>query len=39
MIKFIDLLKIAGVYLNSYKIHCAAGRDDSPLEAFFEGRF
>ena len=39
MIKLIDLLKIAGVYLNSYKIHCAAGRDDSPLEAFFEGRF
>lgn len=39
MIKFIDLLKITGVYLNSYKIHCAAGKDESPLEAFFEGRF
>jgi len=39
MIKLIDLLKIAGVYLNSYKIHCAAGKDDSPLDAFFEGRF
>jgi hypothetical protein len=39
MIKFIDLLKIAGVYLNSYKIHCAAGKEDPPLEAFFEGRF
>ena len=39
MIKLIDLLKIAGVYLNSYKIHCASGKDDSPLEAFFEGRF
>jgi len=39
MIKLIDLLKISGVYLNSYKIHCAAGKDDSPLEAFFEGRF
>lgn len=39
MIKLIDLLKITGVYLDSYKIHCAAGRDDSPLEAFFEGRF
>jgi hypothetical protein len=39
MIKLIDLLKIAGVYLNSYKIHCAASRDNSPLEAFFEGRF
>ena len=39
MIKLVDLLKITGVYLNSYKIHCAASRDDSPLEAFFEGRF
>jgi hypothetical protein len=39
MIKLIDLLKISGVYLNSYKIHCAAGKDDSPLEAFFEGQF
>jgi len=39
MIKLMDLLKIAGVYLNSYKIHCASSKDDSPLEAFFEGRF
>ncbi|BBO75248.1 hypothetical protein DSCW_26650 [Desulfosarcina widdelii] len=39
MIKLIDLLKIAGIYLNSYKIHCASSKEDSPLEAFFEGRF
>ena len=39
MIKLIDLLKLAGVYLNSYKIHCASSKEDSPLEAFFEGRF
>lgn len=39
MIKLIDLLKISGVHLTSYKIHCAAGKDDPPLEAFFEGRF
>jgi hypothetical protein len=39
MIKLIDLLKITGVYLNSYKIHCASGKEESPLEAFFEGRF
>ncbi len=39
MIKLIDLFKIAGVYLDSYKIHCASGKDESPLEAFFEGRF
>lgn len=39
MIKLIDLVKLAGIALNVYKIHCAASRDDSPLEAFFEGRF
>jgi hypothetical protein len=39
MIKLMDLFKIAGIYLNSYKIHCATGRDESPLEAFFDGRF
>lgn len=39
MIKLMDLLKIAGVYVNSYKIHCATGKEDPPLEAFFEGRF
>ena len=39
MIKLIDILKIAGVRLNSYKIHCATGKEDPPLQAFFEGRF
>ena len=39
MIKLIDILKIAGVQLNSYKIHCATGKEDPPLQAFFEGRF
>ena len=39
MIKLIDLVKLAGIYLNIYKIHCAVSRDDSPLEAFFEGDF
>ena len=39
MIKLIDILRIAGVHLNSYKIHCATGKEDPPLEAFFEGRF
>jgi hypothetical protein len=39
MIKLIDVLRIAGVHLNSYKIHCATGKEDPPLEAFFEGRF
>jgi hypothetical protein len=39
MIKLMDLLRIAGVHLNSYKIHCATGKEDPPLDAFFEGRF
>lgn len=39
MIKLVDLVKLAGVYLNIYKIHCASSRDDSPLDAFLEGRF
>ena len=39
MIKLIDLFKNAGVYLGTYKIHCATGKEDPPLHAFFEGRF
>ena len=39
MIKLMDLFKITGVYLNTYKIHCATAKEESPLEAFFEGRF
>lgn len=39
MIKLIDILRIAGVHLNSYKIHCATGKENPPLEAFFDGRF
>ncbi len=39
MIKLIDILKLAGIRLDTYKIHCATGKNDSPLQAFFEGRF
>lgn len=39
MIKLIDILNIAGINLNTYKIHCASGKVDPPLQAFFEGRF
>lgn len=39
MIKLIDILTVAGAQLNSYKIHCATGKEDPPLQAFFEGRF
>jgi len=44
MIKFIDIISMAGIKLYDYKIHCAtAGKDDSdrrpPLEEFFDGKF
>ena len=44
MIKFIDIIAMAGIKLDDYKIHCATtGKDGSdwgpPLEAFFDGRF
>ena len=39
MLKLTDLIRIAGVELGDYKIHCATGRKSSPLEAFFDGRW
>lgn len=44
MIRFIDILSMAGIKLDDYKIHCATtGKDGSDwgplLEAFFDGRF
>ncbi len=39
MIKLTDLIKLSGITLGYYKIHCATGVKTSPLEAFFEGRF
>ena len=39
MIKFIDIISMAGVKLYDYKIHCATGKDWPPLEAFFDGQF
>lgn len=39
MIKLTDLIRLAGITLGHFKIHCATGVKTSPLEAFFEGKF
>lgn len=39
MLKLCDLIKLAGVELHDFKIHCATGHLDPPLQAYFEGRF
>jgi len=39
MIKLLDLISMAGVALEKYKIHCATGVIKPPLEAFFDGKF
>ena len=37
--KLTDLIKLAGVELDDFKIHCATGGHPTPLEAFFDGNF
>lgn len=39
MIKLIDLLRLAEVKLDNFKLHCATGSNPTPLEAFFDGTF
>jgi len=39
MIKLIDLINLAGISLGKYKLHCATGMPNPPLEAFFDGKF
>ena len=39
MIKLTDLIKLAGVDLHDFKIHCATGSNPTPLEAFLDGAF
>jgi hypothetical protein len=39
MIKLIDLIKLCGVELGDYKIHCAIGEINPPLEHFYAGTF
>ncbi len=37
MLKLADLIRLLGVALGDFKIHCATGRESSPLEAFLAG--
>jgi hypothetical protein len=39
MIKLLDLISMAGVELGNFKVHCATGEPNPPLEAFFDGKF
>ena len=39
MLKLVDLITAANVKLGDFKIHCATGRNPTPLEAFFSGSF
>jgi len=39
MIKLIDLIRLAGINLVEFKIHCATGTNPTPLEALFDGKF
>lgn len=37
--KLINLIQLAGVNLDDFKIHCATDANPTPLEAFFDGSF
>jgi len=39
MIKLTDLIRLLGVELHDFKIHCATGSNPTPLEEFFDGAF
>jgi len=39
MIRLIDLIKLAGVELEDYKIHLATSLNHNPLNAFYDGTF
>jgi hypothetical protein len=39
MIKLLDLISFSGIALGNFKIHCATGKNPTPLEAFFDGEF
>ena len=37
MLKLVELIKLSGIELHDFKIHCATGDASSPLDAFFDG--
>jgi len=39
MIKLGDLIETSGIKLHNFKIHCATGKNPTPLEEFFDGKF
>lgn len=39
MLKLGDLIALAGIKLGRYKIHCATGHVNPPLQAYFDGNF
>ena len=39
MLRLVDLIRLAGVALTDYKIHCATGLKSPRLEAFFAGKW
>lgn len=41
MIKLAELISLAGVQLNDFKIHCAVpfGEPPTPLEAYYDSKF
>jgi hypothetical protein len=39
MLKLTDLIRLAGVSLDDFKIHCATGVKNPPLDAFFAGNW
>ena len=39
MIKMKDIIELSGIQLQNFKINCATGRINPPLEAFYDGKF
>ena len=39
MLKLKDLILLSGIQLLDFKIHCATGRINPPIEAFYDGKF
>jgi len=39
MLELKDLIELSGIHLSNFKIHCATGKINPPLEAFYDGKF
>lgn len=38
-VRLADLIKLEGVALNDFKVHCATGANPTPMDAFLDGKF